>query len=129
MGAASQIRDFHARTALLAHRARRAAAPQFVLPGNLDQLDGIQQIIQGTGSSPELVLFPHACRDRQEEEGIQIHGLGREEGALPGDESEGLSGKKPSREKAITSRVSFKQAIVSVSISGTPQHPSFQTVM
>ena len=67
------------------------------------------------------MLAPEAGGDREEKEGIQVRRLYREEAAVSGDEAEPLAGKKPSSEKASTSRVSRRQVRVSYSREGSPQ--------
>ena len=92
--------------------------PIFVFPPHLDQLRNIQQIIQGIGPVPELMLFPHPDRYREEEEFVDVRALGRDVVASAGGESDPPSPKKPSSAQVIPSRTSFMQETVSCFSSG-----------
>ena len=85
---------------------------------HLDQLRRVQQIIHGIGPVPELMLFPHPSRYREEEELVDVR-------AGYGDVSAGAVSaldcpppKKPDRLQAIPSSSNFMQEGVSCSSSG-----------
>ena len=55
----------------------RGSGPGFHSPGlvfipDTNQLGDIQQIVQGIGTVPELMLAPHAGGHRQEEELVDV---------------------------------------------------------
>ena len=94
------------------------SCPGFVFPFHPDQFRNIQQVVQGIGPVPELMLFPVSLRHRQEQEFVNVR-------AGQGDVAAGaLSGpdcpppKKPDRLQAIPSSRSFMQVGVSCRISG-----------
>ncbi len=90
----------------------------FVFPSHPDQLRNIQQVVQGIGPVPELMLFPVAGGYRQVQELVDVR-------AGQGDEGAGVlpapgcpAPKKPDRLQAIPSSSSFMQEGVSCSNSG-----------
>ena len=68
--------------------------PVLILPPDADQLHGVQEIIQGVGAIPELMLTPQAGGDREKEECVNIRRLDGKVGYFPGGEVEALSSKK-----------------------------------
>ena len=76
-----------------------------IFPGDLDQLEDIQQIVQGVGAIPELMLAPEACGYRQKSQLIDVRGFRRNPGSGGAQEAEPLSGKKPSSVQERTSMV------------------------
>jgi len=94
--------------------------PFLVLPPDPDQLRNIQQVIQGIGSVPELVLLPEPGGHRQEQEFVDVRAGYRDIGAvvLPGPDCP--APKKPDRLQEIPSSRSFMQEGVSCSSSGYP---------
>ena len=98
--------------------AHRIGRPFLVFPPHLDQLRRIQQIIQGICPVPELMLLPHPCRYREEEELVDVRALGRDPVASAGGESGPPPPKKPSSAQVISSRTSFMQETVSCFNSG-----------
>ena len=96
------------------------SSPGFVFPSHPDQLDNIQQIIQGIGPVPELMLLPHPGGHGQEEKLVDVRAAyGAVEGAA-GGEVRPLPPKKPERLQEIPSSRSFRQEGVSCSSSGYP---------
>ena len=94
------------------------SSPGFVFLSHPDQLRDIQQVIQGIGPVPELMLAPIPRCHRQEQELVNVRaGYGDEgAGALPDPGCP--PPKKPERLQAIPSRSSFMQEGVSYSSSG-----------
>ena len=101
----------------------RGSGPGFHSPGLVfiphpDQLYNIQQVVQGIGPVPELMLVPEAGSHGQEKKLVDVR-------AGYGDVSAGAVSaldcpppKKPERLQAIPSRRSFMQDGVSYSSSG-----------
>ena len=83
--------------------------PSFVFPSHPDQLNIIQQVIQGIGSVPKLMLPPHPRTHRKEEEFIHIRTGGDQEVWITGGGFEPPSPKKPSSVQTTSSIVSFRQ--------------------
>ena len=92
--------------------------PIFVFPPHLHQLCRIQQVIQGIGPVPDLMLFPHPDRYREEEGLIDVRALDRDVVASAGRESGPPPPKKPSSAQVISSSTSFMQETVSCFSSG-----------
>ena len=89
-----------------------------IFPPHLNHLHDIQQIIQGIGAVPELMLTPEPRGDRDEEEFIDVRaGYGAEAGAA-GPEVGPPSPKKPVSVQTTVSMVNFRQVTVSYSSSG-----------
>ena len=95
--------------------------PNLILMPDPDQLDSVQQIVQGIGAVPEFVLFPHPGSDRQKQEFIQVRAGGGDELGAAGREADPPSPKKPDSVQRASSRVSFRQEAVSCSSSGQDQ--------
>ncbi len=95
-----------------------------VLRPHPDHLHDIEQIVQGVGAVPQLMLAPEAGGDRNKQELVDVRGFGGQ--VLRGAASEGepLSPKKPSRVKSAASSVRRRQAAASCSSSGIDQKPS-----
>ena len=94
--------------------------PFFVFPLHPDQFHNIQQVIQGIGSVPELMLFPVAGSHGQEKKLVDVRAG---YGAVSAGAASGLDRpppKKPDRLQAIPSSSSFIQVGVSCSSSGYP---------
>ena len=92
-----------------------------ILPPDPDQLDNIQQVIQGIGSVPQLVLFPESQGDRQEEELVQVRAGCWDEVTSAGRDIGPPSPKKPRRVQRASSKVNFRQVAVSCSNSAQLQ--------
>jgi len=92
--------------------------PGFVFPSDADQFHNIQQVVQGIGAVPELMLPPEAGGHRQKEELIQVRGAYA--GETAGREADPLPAKKPESVQSTDSIVSFRQLPVSYSSSGKP---------
>ena len=90
----------------------------FILPPDADQLDRVEEIIQGVGAVPELMLAPEARGHRQEQELVEVWGAYAGEAA--GREADPLSAKKPDRVHRADSIISLRQFPVSYSSSGYP---------
>ena len=93
-------------------------SPDFIFPADPDQFRNIQQVIQGIGSVPQLMLLPHPGRYRQEKELINIRAG---YGAVSAGAAFSLDPpppKKPDRLQEIPSNSSFIQEDVSCSSSG-----------
>ena len=95
--------------------------PDFIFPPDPDQLGDVQQVVQGIGAVPELMLPPEAEGDREKEELVQVRAGGGDEIGAAGREVGPPSPKKPDSVQRASSRVSFKQAAVSCSSSGQDQ--------
>ena len=81
--------------------------PVLILPSDPDQLGDIQQIIQGVGAVPELMLLPEAQGDREEEKLIQVRAGGGVESDAAGREVDPPSPKKPVSVQSGTEGRSF----------------------
>ena len=92
-----------------------------ILPPDPDQLDNIQQVIQGIGSVPQLMLFLESQRHRQEEELVQVRAGCRDEADSPGREVGPPSEKKSRNVQRASSKVNFRQVAVSCSSSAQLQ--------
>ena len=95
-------------------------SPGLVFIPHPDQFYNIQQIVQGIGSVPELMLFPVASGHGHEEKLIDIRAA---YGAVSDWPDSGLDRpppKKPDRLQAMPSSRSFMQVGVSCSSSGYP---------
>ena len=91
----------------------RFHGPDFIFSPDPDQLDNIQQVVQGIGAVPELVLFPEAGGHRRKQEFIHVRaGYGDIAGGSGGDVRP-PSPKKPDRLQEMLSAVSFIQETVS----------------
>ncbi len=105
----------------------RFHGPVFIFPLHPDQFDDIQEVIQGVGAIPELMLFPEPGGYRCKEELVHIRaGYGDVAGASGG----GLKSpppKKPDRLQEIPSIVSRRQAAGSCSSSGQDQEDPCMT--
>ena len=101
--------------------------PALVFPGDLEQLRRVQEIVQGIGSVPQLVLAPEAGRHGKEQKFIQVRRFRRKKGQSQGRQAGPFSGKKPARAKFITSWVSRRHGTVSYSSSGRAQQSSEKT--
>ena len=99
----------------------RFHGPVFVFPADPDHLRDIQQVVQGIGAVPELMLPPEAGGHRQEQELVDVRANYR---AVSGRPDSGPldcpSPKKPDRLQEIPSSRSFIQDGVSCSSSGQP---------
>ena len=91
-----------------------------VFPAHFRQLRDIQQVIQGIGPVPELVLFPVSQGHRQEQELIDVRAGYGDVVASAGGAIRPPSPKKPSSAQAISSSTSFMQETVSCFSSGQP---------
>ena len=96
---------------------------------DLQQLHRVQQVVQGIGAVPELMLTPEAGSHREEGQLVNIRRFGRKKGRRAAQEVRPPSGKKSCSVQASTSWVRRKQVIVSNSSSGRPQQPSLNTGM
>ena len=99
--------------------------PSFILPHDPDHLRDIQQVVQGIGSVPELMLLPVAGGHRQEEELVNIRAFDRlisqtihRPSSATGGGFESPPPKKTSSVHTASSIVSFRQTAVSCSSSG-----------
>ena len=95
-------------------------SPVFVFPPDPDQLRDVQQVVQGIGAVPELMLAPEALRHGQEEELVDIRAGQGEIAAGAVSVLNPPSPKKPLRLQAIPSSRSFIQEGISCSSSGYP---------
>ena len=95
--------------------------PVFIFPADSDQLDDIEQIIQGIGAIPEFVLMPQVFRHRPEEELVDVLRAGGREFSPAAHEGEPPPPKKPESVQEISSITSFRQVAVSCSSSGQAQ--------
>ena len=95
--------------------------PPLVFCHDLQQLHRIQQVVQGIGAVPELMLPPEAEGDREKEELVQVRAGGGDEIGAAGREVGPPSPKKPDSVQRASSRVSFRQEAVSCSSSGQDQ--------
>ena len=102
-------------------------SPVFVLPADADQLHGVEEIVQGIGPVPQLVLPPEAGGDGQEEKFVQVRALGGQEFASAVREAEPPSPKKPSSVQRTSSRVSWRQVTGSWESSGQDHSPRVMT--
>ena len=94
--------------------------PVFVFPSYPDQLHNVQQVVQGIGAVPELMLFPEAGGHGHKEELIDVRAG---QGVVSGWPDSGLDRpppKKPDRLQAMPSSRSFMQEGVSCFSSGYP---------
>jgi len=98
--------------------------PPLILCHDLQQFHRVQQVIQGIGAVPELMLTPEAGRHREKGQLIDIRRFGRKKGRRAAQEGRPPSGKKSCSVQASTSWVRRKQVMVSNSSSGRPQQPS-----
>ena len=98
-----------------------------ILPPDPDQLDNIQQVIQGIGPVPQLILFPESQRDRQEKEFVQVRAGCGDEVASAGREIGPPSEKKPRNVQRASSKVNFRQVAVSCSSSAQLQEDPCMT--
>ena len=99
----------------------RFHGPDFIFPLHPDQLHDIQEVVQGVGAVPELMLFPEPGGYRGEEELVHIRaGYGEVAGASSGDAGPPPP-KKPDRLQEIPSIVSRRQEAGSCSSSGQDQ--------
>ena len=96
----------------------RGSGPVFVFPSHPDQLHIIQQVVQGIGPVPELVLFPQAFRHREEQELIYVRAGQGDVAAEACGDADRPSLKKPDKLQLIPSSSSFMQEGVSCSSSG-----------
>ena len=91
--------------------------PGFIFSPHPDELHGVEEIVEGVGSVPELVLPPQAGGDRQEGKLIHVRAVCDQESGVPGRESEAPAPKKPSSVQSTSSIVSFRQVATSCSNS------------
>ena len=98
--------------------------PPLVFCHDLQQLHRIQQVVQGIGAVPELMLPPETGGHREEGQLVDIRRFGRKKGRRAAQEDRPPSGKKSCSVQASTSWVRRKQVMVSNSSSGRPQQPS-----
>ena len=98
--------------------------PPLILRRDLEQLHRVQQIVQGIGTVPELMLPPKTGGHREESQLVDIRRFGRKKGRRAAQEGRPPSGKKSCSVQASTSWVRRKQVMVSNSSSGRPQQPS-----
>ena len=98
--------------------AHRISCAGFVFPSHPDHFRDIQQVVQGIGPVPELMLFPVAGGHGQEQELIDVRaGYGAvSAGAVSPFDCP--PPKKPDRLQAMPSSRSFMQVGVSCSSSG-----------
>ena len=99
----------------------RFRCPDFIFPPDPDQLGDVQQVVQGIGAVPELMLFPETEGDREKEELVQVRCCYGDEIGAAGREVGPPSPKKPDSVQRTSSRVSFRQVAVSCSSSGQDQ--------
>ena len=99
----------------------RFQGPAFILPSHPDQLNDIQQIIQGIGAVPELMLLPEAGGYRSKQELIHIRTAYGEVAGASGGDFLPPSPKKPDRLQEMLSMVRRRQESVSCSSSGQDQ--------
>ena len=92
--------------------------PSFIFPFHPDQFHNIQQVIQGIGSVPELMLTPQSCGYRQKKEFVHVRAFGNQEPGIMGREAEPPPPKKPSSVQTTSSIVSFRQIPGSYCSSG-----------
>ena len=105
----------------------RFHGPVFIFPPDLDQLGNVQQVVQGVGAVPELMLPPEPQGYREEQEFVHIRaGYGEVAGASGGGFGPPPS-KKPDRLQEITSTVSRRQETGSCSSSGQDQEDPCMT--
>ena len=76
-----------------------------VFGGELNELDGVEKVVQGIGSVPELVLAPEAGGHGKEGQFVEVRGLGGEKGGRRAQEGCPPAGKKSSSVQARTSWV------------------------
>ena len=100
-------------------RPRSISCAGFVYPPHPDQLRDIQQVVQGIGPVPELMLPPETGGYRQKEELVDVRAGQGDVGAggFPSG-PDCSSPKKPDRLQAMPSSSSFMQDGVSYSSSG-----------
>ena len=96
------------------------SSPGFVFPSHPDQLGNVQQVVQGIGAVPELVLLPQSLRHRQEQELIDVRAGQGQVAAGAASAFDPPAPKKPERLQLIPSSSSFMQEGVSCSSSGYP---------
>ena len=89
-----------------------------IFPTDADQLHGVEEIVEGVGAVPELMLAPEAGGDREKKEFVQVRGFGGQEAGVSGREVDPASPKKPFSVQRTSSRVSFRQVAVSCCSSG-----------
>ena len=95
--------------------------PDLILMSDADQLHDVQEVVQGIGAVPELMLFPEAQGDRKEEKLVQVRAADGDEVGTAGREVDPPSPKKPDSVQRASSRVSFRQEAASCSSSGQDQ--------
>ena len=98
-----------------------------ILPPDPDQLDNIQQVVQGVGPVPEFMLFPESQRDRQKQELVQVRAGDGDEVTSAGREVGPPSEKKPRSVQRASSKVNFRQVAVSCSSSAQLQEDPCMT--
>ena len=96
----------------------RLHCSHFIFPSYPDQLRNIQQVIQGIGAVPKLMLFPVAGGHRQKQELVDVRAGQGDIGASPLPDPDCPPPKKPDRLQAMPSSSSFMQEGVSCSSSG-----------
>ena len=89
----------------------------FIFPPHPDELHGVEEIVEGVGPVPKLVLPPHPGGDWQEDELIHVRAFGDQESGVAGWEPEAPPPKKPSSVQSTSSMVSFRQVATSCSSS------------
>ena len=94
-----------------------------VLAGDADQLNRVEEIAEGVGAVPELMLLPEAGGDREEQKLVNVRGGYGDVGCGAVWEAGPLPAKKSSRVQMRASQVSFMQAAVSWEISSQDHSP------
>ena len=95
--------------------------PVFIFPPDPDQLHDVQQVIQGIGPVPELMLLPEPQGYREEQKFVQVRACCGAVFGAADREADPPSPKKPERVQMASSMVSFRQVAVSCSSSGQAQ--------
>ena len=98
-----------------------------VLAGDADEFHRVEEVVQGIGAVPELMLLPEAGGDREEQKLVNIRGGYGDVGCGAGWEAGPLPAKKSSRVQMRDSQVSFMQAAVSWEISSQDHSPCCMT--
>ena len=98
-----------------------------VFTGDADQLNRVEEVAEGVGSVPELMLLPEAGGDREEQKLVNVRGGYGDVGGGAVWETGPLPAKKSSRVQMRDSQVSFMQAAVSWEISSQDHSPCCMT--
>ena len=70
--------------------------PDFIFIPDADQLHGVQEVVEGVGAVPELVLLPETRGYREEEKFIQVRGFGGQEAGRASGRAEKTERTRPS---------------------------------